>query len=154
MSKWHCTINGAKYGPVSAEELRKWVAEGRLQPADYVWCEGMVDWAQYNTIAELNYTGVPQSYVQGAAPPSNGMAVAGMVLGIISVPFVCLWPIGLICAIVGLCLSVVGKNRANTTKTGGGMAVAGIALACATFVLLILLLITVVGMKSHFLNRF
>ena len=132
MNKWHCTIDGKKYGPVSADELRRWISEGRLTPADYVWTEGMTDWVPYNTVEELNYGPAPQIYAQdtGQFRPQqgNGLAVAGMVLGIVSLPLICLWPIALICAIVGLCLSIVGKNRAQETNTGAGMALAGIIL--------------------------
>jgi len=152
MSKWHCTIDGKKYGPVSAQELRQWLAEGRLQTNDYVWTEGMTDWAPYSSIAELNYGGVPQqqTYAPVAAQQEqgNGMAVAGMVLGIVSVPMICLWPIGLICAIVGLCLGVAGKNRSQISNTGAGMAVAGIVLSCITIALILLAFIVGIGMIS------
>jgi len=146
MSKWHCAIDGAKYGPVSAQELRNWLAEGRLKPTDHVWTEGMADWAPYNTVEELNTGVLPQAggvvYVQSplqAAPQQgNGVAVAGMVLGIVSLVLVCIWFISLPCAIVGLCLSVVGKNKARETNSGGGMAITGLVLSCVTLALLVI----------------
>ena len=163
MSKWHCAIDGKKYGPVSAQELRRWLAEGRLRPADYVWTEGMGDWAPYNTVEELNSGIVPQAggaYVPGpvqAGPQQgNGLAVAGMVLGIVSVPLICLWPIALPCAIVGLCLSVVGKNKARETNSGGGMAITGLVLSCVTLGLLVIGLIaflTGLSMMGGFLRN-
>jgi len=139
MNKWHCTINDQKYGPVSSEQLRQWVAEGRLSPNDFVWCEGMTDWAPYNTIAELNYAVVAQqpTYVQAPIQQGNGMAVAGMVLGIVSLVLICVWFISIPCAIVGLCLSCAGKSRSNKTNTGSGMAVAGIVLSCVTLALIV-----------------
>jgi hypothetical protein len=156
MSKWHCAIDGRKYGPVSAQELRKWLAEGRLKPTDHVWTEGLTGWVPYNTVEELNSGIAPQAgggaSVQGldrtAPQQGNGMAVAGMILGIVSVPFVCLWPIGLVCAIVGLCLSVVGKNKARETNSGEGMAVAGIILSCVTLALIVLAFIVGISMIS------
>jgi len=154
MDKWHCTINDKKYGPVSTEELRRWVAEGRLRPADYVWCEGMVDWAPYNTIAELNYAAAQQAQVQAPITQTNGLAVAGMVLGIISVAIFCLWPISLICAIVGLCLSVAGKSRAEAAKTGNGMAVAGIALSCIALALVVVMFLVWLGMIGNVMRNF
>jgi len=149
MSKWHCAIDGRKYGPVSAQELRNWLAEGRLKPTDHVWSEGLADWVPYNTVEELNSGIVPQvggSYVQGAGQvgpqQDNGLAVAGMVLGIVSLVLICLWPVSLPCAIVGLCLSVVGKNKARETNSGGGMAITGLVLSCVTLALLVILLVT------------
>ena len=68
MSKWHCSTDGAKYGPVSAQELRNWLADGRLKPTDHVWTEGVDDWVPYNTVGELNPGIAPQAggvYVQG-----------------------------------------------------------------------------------------
>ena len=38
-------VGGKRYGPISEEELRRWVAEGRVRPNDPVWTEGMAEWA-------------------------------------------------------------------------------------------------------------
>ena len=155
MSKWHCAIDGRKYGPVSARELRNWLSQGRLKPTDHVWTEGMADWAPYNTVEELNSGIVPpgggvslQGPGQVVPQQGNGLAVAGMVLGIVSVPFICVWPIGLVCAIVGLCLSVVGKNKAQETNSGGGMAMAGLVLSCVTLALLLIGLVVGLSMMN------
>ena len=161
MSKWHCAINGAKYGPVSAQDLRNWLVEGRLKPTDHVWTEGMPDWAPYNTVEELNSGIVVQvgggAYVQGpgqAGPQqSNGMAIAGMVLGIVSLPLLCLWFIGLPCAIAGLCLSFVGKSRARETDSGGGMAIAGIVLSCITLALAFIALVVGISLIGSILQN-
>jgi uncharacterized membrane protein len=66
------------------------------------------------------------------APPAgpvpqqgNGLAVAGMVLGILGLVGLCIWFVGLPCAIVGLILSIMGKKKAKETGVGGGMATAG-----------------------------
>ena len=61
-------------------------------------------------------------------------------LGIISVVTVCLWPISLILAIIGLCLSIAGKSRSSRTNTGGGMAITGIVLSCVALAMIALLL--------------
>jgi hypothetical protein len=145
MNKWHCAIDGTKYGPVSAQDLHQWLAEGRLKPTDQVWTEGMVDWVPFNTVEELNVGVAPQVYgqapMQTAPQQGNGMAVAGMVLGIVSLVLICIWFLSPICAIVGLCLSIVGKKRSEETNTGKGMAIAGIVLSCITLALLLLGLI-------------
>jgi ABC-type Na+ efflux pump permease subunit len=60
-----------------------------------------------------------------------------MVLGIVGLVLICVWFVSLPCAIVGLCLSVVGKSRSKVTNTGGGMAITGIVLSCVTLVLLV-----------------
>ncbi len=75
---------------------------------------------------------------------SNGPAVAGMVMGIVSLPAMCLWFLGVPCALIGIILSVIGKKRSRETGTGGGMATAGIVLSLVTigfFGLLVLLVV-------------
>ena len=132
MNKWHCAIDGKKYGPVSGQDLRQWLAEGRLKPTDHVWTEGMVGWVPLHTVEEFSNAPVPQTYAQvptqTAPQQGNGMAVAGMVLGIVSLVLICIWFLSPILAIVGLCLSIAGKKRADETNTGKGMALAGIIL--------------------------
>ena len=63
-----------------------------------------------------------------ARPPTNGMAIAGMVLGIVAIVLFCVWYIGLPCAVVGLVLSALGLRRAKESGTGKGMATAGLVL--------------------------
>ena len=62
----------------------------------------------------------------GGAGQGNGLAIAGMVLGIVGLVGLCIWWLGLPCAIVGLILSICAKKKAAVTGTGGGMATAGI----------------------------
>ena len=75
---------------------------------------------------------VPQMPPQGS-PPSpaatggNGVAVAGMVLGIIAILTSCLPIVGLACGVVGLILSCIGmKKAAAVGGAGKGMAIAGL----------------------------
>ena len=141
MNNWHCAIDGVKYGPVSTEDMHRWLAQNRLKPTDYVWTEGMPDWAPCNTVEELHYGAAPQIHVpiapQPVQQPTNGMAVAGMVLGIVSIVLVCVWFVSVPCAIVGLCLSVLGRNRAQEINSGEGMAGTGLGLSCVTLALLL-----------------
>ncbi len=83
--------------------------------------------------------GAPQGYPGGAPigpPQGNGMAVAGLVLGILAlVLFFITWP-SWILAILGIIFGALGISKAN--KIGGkgkGMAIAG--LVCAVLGLLI-----------------
>ncbi|MFB7268749.1 DUF4190 domain-containing protein [Streptomyces sp. NPDC056244] len=61
--------------------------------------------------------------------PSNGMGIAAMVLGIISVVVFCLWGIGVIVGVLALVLGVIGRRKVQRGQaTNGGMALAGIVL--------------------------
>jgi uncharacterized membrane protein len=45
MAQWYCIVDGQRYGPGTEQEVRAWMAEGRVKPTDYVWAEGMPTWA-------------------------------------------------------------------------------------------------------------
>ena len=53
MSQWYCAVEGRRYGPISEDELRQWIAEGRIRPNDYVWTEGMADWTPAGSVPGL-----------------------------------------------------------------------------------------------------
>lgn len=54
-----------EYGPVSAEEVRQWLAEGRLNGQSPVQAEGMADWRPLASFADLAGT---QSQALGTPP--------------------------------------------------------------------------------------
>lgn len=43
---WYYYKDDAQHGPVPGDEIRARLVSGELDPADYVWCEGMEDWAR------------------------------------------------------------------------------------------------------------
>ncbi len=59
-----------------------------------------------------------------AVPDRKGMAVASLVLGILSVELFCLWYLSLPCAVVGLILGILSLK-----SSGRGMAIAGLVLS-------------------------
>jgi hypothetical protein len=67
--------------------------------------------------------------------PGNGMAIAGMVLGIVGIVFCWIPVVGPAIGLVGLILSIAGMSRANAVGgKGKGMAIAG--LVCSIVALL------------------
>jgi uncharacterized protein YneF (UPF0154 family) len=80
----------------------------------------------------------------GAAQPGNGVAIAGMVLGIISLGLFCVWYVAIPCAVVGLILSAVGlKKSKEIGGKGKGMATTGLVLSVIALGLAIVLAIAV-----------
>lgn len=61
--------DGQQYGPVNAEQLRKWIAENRANGQTLVQPEGAQEWKALNTFAEFAdaLRPVPPSF--SAAPP-------------------------------------------------------------------------------------
>jgi len=75
----------------------------------------------------------------GPPPSGNGIAIASMVLGIISIPLVCFWYISIPCAILAIIFGVVGRSAAKKGAPRGGMATAG--LVCGLIGLLLYILV-------------
>lgn len=95
---------------------------------------------QYNPAPLAQATVLPP--VAGASGPKpNGMALTGMILGIVSVVMVCCC-YGFPFNVAGIIFSVIGLNqiKADPSQPGKGMAVAGLWCSIASIVLGILLL--------------
>lgn len=91
---------------------------------------------------------------------TNGMAIASMVLGIVSVPLMCCCGAGTITAILAVILGFISKNKIKASggaEKGNGMALAGIILGFASVLFLIIYviyIITVGGGSSQFWEEF
>jgi len=127
-----------EYGPVEAEELRAWIAGGRANGSTLAQVEGGA-WKPLSTFPEfapaLSVPPQPLSLAQaaGVARPrqTNNLAVAGLVMGILSVTFglFCCVPLfsipGILCSVMAL--SQIQRNP--ELQTGRGMATAGLVLS-------------------------
>jgi len=93
--------------------------------------------------------GVPYQPAWVAVPAQqqpNGMGVAGMVLGIISLLggfFTAILPI------LGLVLSIVGRNQADQEGSSTGQAVAGIVCNTIALVVGLILLVAVINSATY-----
>ena len=140
--------DGKEYGPVSLEQLRRWLAEGRLTPQTKVQQAGSPDWKAANEIPELAalFTAkagtppaisLPPSGGGPAAGQQNGLAITSLVLGIFSL---------VTCILTGIPAIICGHiaysraRRAPGQYGGGGMAIAGLVLGYVSLVLPFLLL--------------
>ena len=128
-----------EYGPVGADEIRQWIAQGRANAQTLVQAEGGAEWRPLNTFPEFAgalatvpaatvfYPALPMGGASGAR--TNGLAIAGFILGLLS----------LICCFVGPLFSsawphfllhrTLRKSAKNRGQSGKGLAIAGIILA-------------------------
>ncbi len=94
-------------------------------------------------------------------PPRNsGMAITSLVLGIVSVPLLCLFGVGILTGITGLILGIIAlvSISKNPQRLGGrGLAIAGIIVSACSFLLIVPLLIAILlpflGKARELANR-
>jgi hypothetical protein len=128
-----------EYGPVTADQITQWIAQGRVNALTKAQAVGG-EWKALNQFPEFAEAfGRPASF---AIPPAlsalsskpitnSGLAIASLVLGLVGFCGVT--------AIVGFILGIVSLNqikKSNGTLTGQGIALAGIIIS-ALFLLMI-----------------
>lgn len=150
--------DGREYGPISAEQLHRWISEGRANAATPTRAEGDPHWKTLAQFTEFsNVFAVPASANPvpfsppryGPARQTNSFAVMGMVFGILSVTGgLCCY--GLPFNILGLIFSLVALAQIKSNPGiyhGQGMAIAGIILSLLGL-LVMLGLISLVALSS------
>jgi hypothetical protein len=99
----------------------------------------------------MSYSAVP--------PKTSGMALAAMILGIVAIPMMCAFGLGLVLGMVGLILgiiSLISINREPQRLSGKGYAIAGIVTGSGSLLLLPLLiaiLLPSLGKSRELANR-
>jgi GYF domain 2/Domain of unknown function (DUF4190) len=157
--QWFVARGDSHQGPMSRADVERMINTGELGPSSLVWKQGMPTWqpaAQVNefrfeSTAEGSAAGPPggaagASFQAAGAnpnvylPPTSGMAIAGLVLGL-------LW----LCGIGSLLATIFGAmalaqiSRSNGAVSGKGLATAGfilgiLGLCLSTIVMIIALL--------------
>jgi hypothetical protein len=146
--------DGKEYGPATPEQIRQWIAEGRVEHRTPIFVDGAKDWNFVGLLPEF-----ANCFAASAAPPTiaplcgnsaagrmaktNSYAQAGMIFGILSLVCCCCgFPFG----ILGLVFSLIGLSQINANPQlheGRGMAIAGLVLSILSLLL---------GAGSMFLN--
>ena len=140
-----------EYGPVTQEQLRQWIAEGRADANTMVRSEGG-EWKRLSTHEDFA-DAFPAQSAGGALPPpvssppppyypeqrkTNGTATAGFVLSLLG--FLCCGPL---LGVPGLILSIVALTQINKnpqTEGGKGLAIAGIVIGVISIIAFVVLL--------------
>jgi hypothetical protein len=126
--------DGKLYGPAGAEQIRQWIAQGRVDSRTPVFPEGAREWTYAGLVPELalqsSATPPTMTPLTGSAgvPVTNNFAVWGMVCGLVSWVCCCC---GLPLSLLGIIFSILGLVQVNAnpqTQQGRGMAIAGLVL--------------------------
>ena len=155
---WYYEEQGELIGPIDAATMRDMISSGGLTGATPVWRDGLIGRQPIATIPELagylpdSSAPVSQAGVQPVAAthvrssaPTSGLAVASLVLGIISLALFCLVPISLPCGIIGLILGL----SANKGPSKQPLATAGIVTSIVGGLISVLLVVGAVQQDNQ-----
>jgi len=152
--------DGREYGPISADQLRQWIGEGRANAATNVLPEGAPEWKPLGSLPEfaaLFGTTTPSPITPTApvapityptyavsGPRTNSLALTGFIFGLLSFPFVlmccCFGPF---CNILGIVFSLIGLSQINRRPeeySGKTFAIIGLVLSILCLVLYLILM--------------
>jgi hypothetical protein len=131
-----------EYGPVPAETLRQWIAEGRVNANTMVLPEGGAQWGTIASLPEFAGAFAARPPIgHPATPPARTsvLAIVSLALGILGVCSAGLTGVlGLILGIIAL----VKINRSQGQLGGKGLAIAGTCVS-GVFVLLLPLMLAI-----------
>ena len=153
--------DGTSYGPYSPEQMRQFMGQNRLTAQSQVSADGG-PWQPAGSYPELMSGagasapagGTAASPMAGQGASTNGMAITGMICGILSLLTGCCCTLfGLPFSILGVIFSIIGLSqlKKNPGQGGRGMAIAG--LICSIISIVIMVLLVVLGMASGFLSE-
>src|SRR5262249_36191125 len=137
--------DGKEYGPASLEQIKEWIAQGRINAQSRIQQVGSVEWKAASEYPELaaffgpaTISGpAPAPSVPAAGKQKQGLAITSFVLGVPSL--ICF---GLLAGIPAIILGHIAYSRARRTPGqygGSGFAIAGFVMGYVGFVTTMLL---------------
>lgn len=156
--------DGRQYGPIDADQLRRWIVEGRANALTHVLVDGALEWKPLGTLPEFAAHFAPSTPppLSPLAPQSlrrtNAFAVWGMIFGIFTVVCCCCCA-NTIFGVLGLIFSIVGLSQINERPDiyeGRGFAIVGLVLSVLGLALALFVLVGM-GLQHpymyHWYNR-
>jgi hypothetical protein len=137
--------DGKTYGPVTAEQLRQWLIEGRANARTPTLAPGATEWKPLGALPEFAGQFAPPTppvigplkpgtSTGGQWPKTNSFATAGLIFGILSVTCFCCC-CGCPFNLLGLVFSLVGLSQISRHPElyeGRGLAIAGLLLSAGS----------------------
>jgi hypothetical protein len=145
--------DGKEYSNVTADQVRLWITEHRVNAQTKVLPEGTTEWKllseepEFALALSASVPIAPATISLGPGRPAknNAMAITGMIMGILSITC-CVACIGLPCNVLGTIFSLVGLSQIQKnpgTEKGKGMAIAGLVLCILSIILGLILRVAV-----------
>jgi Domain of unknown function (DUF4190)/GYF domain 2 len=141
--------DGREYGPISADHLRNWIAEGRATAETRVQAEGAAQWkllTEYLEFAPALARALPSRPAPGLiylspTPRTNSMALAAMLMGILSMTCgvcCCCCCYGLPFNVLGVIFALIALSQIKNdpqSQQGRSLAIVGLVLCLLSFVM-------------------
>jgi len=125
--------DGREYGPVNADQVRAWLADGRVNARTLIRVESALDWKPLPQWPEFQAMTAPGAMPVSSATPlvrqTNTLAIWGLVCGLLSLfcCSCCCVPFDLVGIV--LCVIAMVQISANPdTQTGMPIAITGLVL--------------------------
>ena len=152
MSQWYVLIRGVQQGPLTLEELQQRIQQGTVTHNDFVWREGMAQWAPAGTMRELFSAGMPAPlYLR----PHRGGAI--LALGILGITpcFIC----GIIAWVMAnndlkaMAAGVMDRSGQQMTQAGKICGIVGTILTCSAIALYVVWIVIMVVFMGVMFTR-
>jgi hypothetical protein len=138
--------DGREYGPITADQLREWIAEGRANAQTRAQAEGAAQWkplTEYLEFAPALGRTPPLWPAPGPisitpTPRTNSLAMMSMVMGILAMTCGMCCCYGLPFNVLGIVFSLVALAQIRNeprSQEGRGLAIAGLVLSLLSLVL-------------------
>ena len=142
--------DGREYGPITADQLREWIAEGRANAQTRAIAEGTTQWKPLTEYLEFAQAlgRRPSPWPAPApvylTPPrrTNSLALTGMIMGVLSITCGCCCH-GLPFNLLGIVFSLIALAQIRNdpqAQEGRGLAIAGLVLSLFSILVVALLL--------------
>ena len=166
MADWFYGKDNAQHGPVSDLEIRNLISTGQITEDTIIWREGMTDWIPLKDVPDFQaaqsaqdvtqgtpgaatpyatpqtYAGQQQPY--GVGMPTDGLAIASLVCGILAIVSCYVWGLFGIPAVICGHMSIKKINNSPTPVQGKGMAIAGLVTGYIGIALQLFMIIAIV----------
>jgi hypothetical protein len=142
--------DGREYGPITADQLRQWIAEGRAGAQTKALAEGETQWkplTEYLEFAPLFASIAPPLPAPGPifitpTPRTNSLAVMSMIMGVLSITCGMCCCYGMPFNVLGIIFSLVALAQIRNdprSRQDRPLAIAGLVLSLLSFALAALL---------------
>jgi hypothetical protein len=129
--------DGKTYGPVNLQQLRQWLAQGRVESRTPVFVDGAADWSFLGLLPELagDFAGTPPPIgavkpVAAAPRGTNSLATAGLVCGLLAWTCCCCVPFNLFGLVFSL-IALIQISSQPEPQEGRTTAIIGLVLSAA-----------------------